>query len=57
MGSRNHAGRSHQPPLVGRLHELAGCELLDLSAYDTTIYPLAFGPVPSNSWGDTAGEW
>ena len=37
------------------LDEMAGCERLDLSAYDTSINPLAFGPVPSSSSGDTAG--
>ena len=39
------------------LDEMAWCERLDLSAYDTTINPLAFGPVPSSSSGDTAGGW
>ena len=39
------------------LDEMAGCERLDLSASDTNINPLAFGPVPLSSSGDTAGGW
>jgi hypothetical protein len=39
------------------LDEMAGCERLDLSAYDGVIAPLRFGPAPSRSSSDTAGEW